>query len=313
MTQVSAQPGVARRQKRAAKIVLAPPKPERKLGLVRTITSAAFLTLGMTLLGFAAWYVAASQLHYDRIQYDAYANFRAELQQATAPTGPTNPANPRQLLAPGTPVAVLSIPRIALNAVVLEGTSGDVLEGGPGHLRDSVLPGQIGVSQIYGRRAAYGGPFARIASLSPGTVLTVTTGQGKSRYKVLDVRRAGDKIPLLRAGEGELILVTADGPPFAPTGVVRVDAQLITPAKPAPAMVVTPADLSAGEQVLGTEPIALVPLVLWGAALVLAAVGVSWASSRWNRWQAWIVAVPVFGFFGLEVADQVARLLPNLM
>jgi LPXTG-site transpeptidase (sortase) family protein len=294
------------------RVVIAPPKRAPQLGLPRLIISTAFLALGVTLLGFAAWFMAGSQLHYARVQHDAYANFRPELEQATAPTGPTDPNNPKQLLAPGSPVAILTIPEIRLNAVVLEGTSGQVLEGGPGHLRDTPLPGQIGVSEIMGRRAAYGGPFALLSTLRPGAMFTVTTGQGVAKYKVLRVRRAGDKIPPILAGQGRLILATADGPPFAPTGVVRVDAQLMSKAQPSPPMVVSTADISPGEEALGTDPIAWIPLVLWGQALVLAAVAVSWAMSRWNRWQAWIVAVPVFGFLGLEVADQVARLLPNL-
>ena len=122
-----------------------------------------------------------SRLYYDRVQHNDYANFRAELAQATAPTGPTDPANAKKLLAPGTPVAVLSIPEIGLNAVVLEGTSSEVMEGGPGHLRDTQMPGQAGYSEIYGRRAAYGGPFARLSSLNPGQIFTVTTGQGVTK------------------------------------------------------------------------------------------------------------------------------------
>jgi sortase A len=288
-------------------------EPRRRAAPARLVASTAVLTLAASLLGFAAWLAFGSRLYYDRVQHDDYASFRAELALATAPTGPTNPANPKQLLALGTPVAVLSIPQIGLNAVVLEGTTSDVLEGGPGHLRDTQMPGQAGVCEILGRRAAYGGPFARLSSLNPGDIFTVTTGQGVTRYRVLDVRRAGDVVPPLTPGKGRLILATADGPPFAPTGVLRVDADTVSAPKPAPAMVISPADLGSSELALGTEPVAWVALVLWGQALVLAAVGVSWLRSRWGRWQAWIVAVPVLGYFGLEVADQVTRLLPNLM
>jgi LPXTG-site transpeptidase (sortase) family protein len=254
-----------------------------------------------------------SRLYYDRVQHDAYANFRAELAQAIAPTGPTDPLNPKQILAAGTPVAVLSIPEIGLNAVVLEGTSGDVLEGGPGHLRDTQLPGQVGYSEIFGRRTAYGGPFARLSSLNPGAIFTVTTGQGVTRYRVLDVRRAGDVVPQLTPGKGRLVLATADGPPFAPTGVIRIDADTISPPKQAPAMVVSSSDIGSSELLFGTESIAWVPLVLWGQGLVLAAAGTAWLAARWGRWQTWTVAVPVLGYLGLGVADQIARLLPNLM
>ncbi len=294
-----------------------PPPQQSRSSLGRSgawlVSSTAVLILGACLLGFVGWMAVGSRLYYDRVQHNDYATFRAELAQAVAPTGPTDPANPKKLLAPGTPVAVLSIPEIDLNAVVLEGTSSDVLEGGPGHLRDTQLPGQAGFSEIMGRRAAYGGPFARLSSLAPGAIFTVTTGQGVTRYRVLDVRRAGNPVPPLRPGKGRLVLATADGPPFAPTGVLRVDADTVTAPKVAPAMVISGSDILPSELAFGTESVAWVPLVLWGECLLLAAIAVSWLGSRWGRWQTWIVAVPVLGYLGLAVADQVARLLPNLM
>jgi LPXTG-site transpeptidase (sortase) family protein len=297
------------------------PRPGQRLGqpwrerasLPRQVITTTMLILGVVLLAFSAYVAVVSRLHYDRVQYDDYASFRAELAQATAPTGPTQPSDAKQLLTTGTPVAVLHIPEIGLNAVVLEGTSNAVLEDGPGHLRDTVLPGQVGVSEILGRRAAYGGPFARINSLSPGQVFTVTTGQGVSRYRVLDVRQAGDQVPPYSSGQGRLILATADGPAFAPTGVLRVDANEISTPEPAPAMVLTAANLPADEQSLGTNPLAWVTLVLWGMCLVASAVGVGWLGQRWGRWQAWIIAVPVLSFLGFAVADQAVQLLPNLM
>jgi hypothetical protein len=259
------------------------------------------------------WITFASHLYYDRVQHDAYASFRAQLAQAIAPTGPTDPNNAKRLLAPGSPVAVLTIPEIGLHAVVLEGTSGAVLERGPGHLRDTQLPGQAGLSEVMGRRATYGGPFARLSSLSPGQIFSVTTGQGVFRYRVIDVRRAGDPVPRFTASQGWLILATADGPAFAPSGVLRVDANLISKPQPAPTMVVSGADIGPSELAMGTDSLAWVPLVLWGQGLVLMAMGLSWLAAHWSRWQTWLVAVPVLGYFGLAVADEVTRLLPNLM
>jgi hypothetical protein len=61
------------------------------------------------------------------------------------------------------------------------------------------------------------------------------------------------------------------------------------------------------------EDSAWVPLVLWGEALLLAAVALTLARARWGRWQAWTAGVPVLGALGLIVADQVVRLLPNLI
>jgi sortase A len=291
-----------------------PAKPQRpRRGRARLAVATVVLSLSACLLGFSAWMTVGSRLYYDRVQHDVYASFRAELAQATAPTGPTDPTNPKKLLPFGTPVAVLSIPEIGVHAVVLQGTTSAVLEGGPGHLRDTAMPGQVGISEIMGRRASYGGPFARISSLSPGAIFTVTTGQGVTRYRVLDVRRPGDLNPPVKPGQGRLILATADGPPFAPTGMVWVDADAITAPKPAPAMVISASEISPSELALGTQPGDWLPLVLWGEGLLVAALAVTWLRTQWSSWQTWMVAIPLLGYLGLEVADQVARLLPNVM
>ena len=103
---------------------------------------ASLLIVAVTALGFTAWVGLFSQLHYDKAQLNAYDALRVELAAGTAPNGPTVPNNPAKLLPLGAPVAVLSIPAIGLRTVVLQGTTGAVLENGPGHLRTSVMPGQ---------------------------------------------------------------------------------------------------------------------------------------------------------------------------
>lgn len=287
--------------------------------LVRQGAATAMWILAVSLVGFAVWFAFLSRLYYDRAQHNIYANFRNSLALATAPTGPTqldfsNPTAPPHLLAPGTPVAILTIPEIGLKAVVLEGTSGQVLESGPGHLRYTQLPGQAGTSVIYGRRAGYGGPFSQLPRLRPGDTFTATTGQGVSTYRVIDVRHPGDRFPVpLTAGEGRLSLATADGPPLMPTGVLYIDADLISKPFGTPAMPLTKDSIGPDEQALGTDAQAWLALVLWGQGLFIAAAVLAWCKQRWGTWQTWIVAVPVMGFLGLTIADQVSRLLPNLM
>lgn len=303
-------PGPARRERRP---------DDNRWTLVRETAANALLILALCLIGFVLWFAVLSRLHYDRVQVNAYATFRTSLAMATAPTGPlvpppiTDPTGSNSLLANGTAVAVLNIPQISLTSVVFQGTTGQALEGGPGHQRDTPMPGQPGVSVIFGRRTSYGGPFSRLPSLHVGDVFTLTTGQGVATYRVIDLRRAGDPIPPYTAGSGRVVLVTADGPPLAPTGVLDVDAELTSKPSPAPAMIITPSDLGASEQALGTDPNALIAVVLWGVLLLGFAALLSWARRRWGRWQCWIVAVPVAGFLGLSIADQVAQLLPNLM
>nr|WP_281387035.1 sortase [Jiangella mangrovi] len=217
-------------------------------------------------------------------------------------------------MAFGTPVAILEIPALGLSEVVLEGTTSDVMRSGPAHRRDTVLPGQEGTSVIMGRRTTYGGPFNRIHTLRPGDQITAVTGQGEHLYEVIGVRREGDPLPEpARDGEGRLTLVTADGRPLLPSGVLRVDAELVSDAQPAPARSLTTASLPASEDTLATDDQAWYPLVLLGQALLLAVAGTVWVRNRLGHWQAWVVGIPVIAALGLTAADQVARLLPNLL
>jgi len=288
--------------------------------LARQAVGSTLMILAGCALGFVVWVALFSKLHYDHAQDGAYDALRSELAQGTAPNGPTHVINPNLVGSPselvpfGSPVAVLTIPQIGLHAVVLQGTTSSVLEDGPGHLRDTAMPGQVGISVIMGRRAAYGGPFSKLSSLAPGDTFTVVTGQTVGQFTVLDLRRGGDPSPPPPAADqSRLILVTADGAPFAPSGLLYVDADLTSKPQPAPAMVLSPGDLSPSENAMGTEPQAWLPIVLWGQLLLLVTLGLSWLRFAWGRWQTWLVAVPVIGFIVLSVADEVTRLLPNVM
>ena len=281
-----------------------------------------FLILAFTALAFVAWVGLFSRLHYDKAQLAAYEQLRVELANGTAPNGPTaisfaEPAPGQtftpQLVPMGAPVAVLSIPAIGLRSVILQGTSGSVLENGPGHLRDTVMPGQAGVSVILGRQTAYGGPFGHLSSLVPGDTIKVVTGQMVAAYKVIDLRRAGDPLPpTLADGAGRMILVTADGSPLVPTGILYVDADETSKPKPSSGVVLA-AYLSPTENAMATETQAWLPIVLWGQLLVLIAFALSWFWTAWGKWQTWVIAVPTVGFLVLVIADQATRLLPNLV
>jgi hypothetical protein len=195
--------------------------------------------------------------------------------------------------------------------VVGEGTVSTVLADGPGHSRTTPLPGQAGISVVLGRRSAFGGPFKRLRSLKAGALIDVSTAQGRSQYKVLDVRRRGDPLPpAAAAGKGRLILVTADGSPLRPSGVVYVDADLVTDVFPS-----TPkgrAVLAPSEQPLGTDGSSSWALVLWLQTLILFALGAIWSWNRWGHRQTWIVFTPALLLAGIGATGGFLQLLPNL-
>ncbi|WP_427889108.1 hypothetical protein ACQHIV_37685 [Kribbella sp. GL6] len=107
--------------------------------------------------------------------------------------------------------------------------------------------------------------------------------------------------------------MTADGAPFRPSGVLRVDAQLVSKPVATPSRPLHSAGLEASEEAMGNDLSAWIGVVLWSQALALAAAATAWAASTWGRAQAWLAGVPVVTVLGLTVTDQVALLLPNLM
>lgn len=286
-----------------------PPRAERP-GFA--FAGAALCVLAALLLGFAANLTIVGHLQHARDQETAYDEFRRQLAVGIAPVGQRTYDG--RLLEPGAPVALLRIPVLGLKEVVGEGTASGVLMSGPGHRRDTPLPGQAGTSVIMGRQWGYGSPFNDLHQVPVGTEIRLTTGQGTAVYKVSGIRRQGDPLPpALQQGQGRLTLITADGSPYTPSGALRVDATLTSAVQPSPPRALAPGWIDASEQALGTENAAWLPVFLWSQGLLAAALLTMAAHRVWGRWQTWIVGVPVLAALGLAVSGAATRLLPNLL
>lgn len=265
------------------------------------IASRALLIATVLLLGFFAYIGPLSDVEQHRTQKNLADNFAATLAGAVAPIGGQ--------IEPGTAIAVLDIPALDIQQVVVEGTSSEELAKGPGHRRDTPLPGQAGVSVISGRRTAFGGPFNKLEQISVGTEILVTTGQGIHRYRVEGMRRPGDPLPQPTNG-GRLTLVTTD-PPLVPSEAIYVDAALQSDIKPAPAG--RAGAIAESERTAKGDPRVLVPLVLWTQLFLLVGLIAAWASQRWGAWQTYLTAAPIFVAVLWNVYANVASLLPNTL
>lgn len=276
----------------------APPAPGAQRRPVMRIISLALVLLAGIVLGFAGYLYVLSSVQESRSQVLEYARLRAELAAQVAPLGPA---------APGSPVAVLDIPSIGVrNMVVVEGTSPENLTLGPGHLRDTPLPGQAGVSEIFGRRATFGGPFAGLARLRPGDVIRVVTGQGESVYTVAataDSRQTvADPVP------NRLILLTASSP-FIPSHYIEVDARLTTKAHPGPGVA---REITRPEFPLADDSSALVFAIGWEFVLALVVAGAAVAAARWTPRVAYIGIAPLALAVLWALYNSLAASLPNL-
>ncbi|MER7835389.1 sortase [Streptomyces sp. NPDC096040] len=272
----------------------------------------ALCLLSALLLGFAANLTIVGHLQHSRDQQTAYDEFRRQLALGIAPVG--QQTYDGKMLEPGAPVALLRIPALGLKQVVGESTTSGVLMAGPGHRRDTPLPGQAGTSVIMGRQWGYGSPFNKLHELPVGSDIRVTTGQGTATYKVTGIRREGDPLPpVLTANQGRLTLITAEGGPYTPSGAIRVDATLTSAVQPSPPRPLALGWIDGSEQAMGTEGAAWLPVFLWSQALLLAALLTVAAYRVWGRWQTWIVSAPVLAALGLAVSGAATRLLPNLL
>ncbi|MGZ4446293.1 MAG: sortase [Nocardioides sp.] len=249
----------------------------------------------------------------DRSQSLLYTTFRQQLAAGTAPTGALDvDGNP---LAPGSPVALLTIPTLGVSQVVVSGTSSGDLLAGPGHLRTTPLPGQAGVSVVMGRGATYGAPFRDLAELAPGATIDVQNAQGRVVYTVEDVRHAGDPVPAALTGrQARLTLVSAQGrgslAALRPQEAVFVDA---VTTRPVPTGPVAGGALPASELPMARDSGALPMLVLLLAGVALLVLGTSAATRRFRGALVWVLATPCVIALAWATTDQVVRLLPNLM
>ena len=286
----------------------------RSVGLALTL-------LAVVILGFVGYLYFLSGVQEARAQTTLYARLQGELANAVAPTGPViggHPASPASLAAvPGDPVAILNIPAIGIsNMVIVEGTSPENLTLGPGHLRDTPLPGQSGVSVIFGRRATFGAPFGNLPQLRKGAVITTTTSQGEARYQVIAVSDSSKPVPFSQLPD-QLLLVTADSK-LAPAHYIEVEAKFLdavvadtAQSTPFPESGYFP-QVSAAEAALGRDSYALIPAMAWAIALAAAALLGSYLAARWARWPAWIVTIPVLTAVIWNLYQALSALLPNL-
>ena len=286
------------------------PRPPQPVTQADQLLSGATTTAVMCVL-VAGWMLVqmlfGGAVSQERAQALLHAQLRSDLAAGTASRGPVTEV--------GSPVALLRIPDIGLEQVVVEGTaSGDLLVG-PGHQRNTVLPGQAGTSAIQGRSTTYGAPFARIAELTTGQKIEVVTAQGTTLFRVLGVRRTGDTLPQpRREGAARLVLVSGTSAGrmanLTSTEVLYVDAEA---AKSFPTPAGIPSAIPEPELPMGTEPGAVPLLTLCLGLLLAVTLGLIAARQRFHDALVWLVATPVVIACAWATTDVVMRLLPNLL
>ncbi len=173
-------------------------RPQRGDGL-RTVVRGLgelLVTCGAVLLLFIVYEVWASNVTADRKQDQVHRQLTQLWQRGQDPLKGTDRLNlpiGRQVVLPaGEGFANLYIPAFGKDfaRTIVQGTSDDDLNAGPGHYVTSQLPGQLGNFAVAGHRVGKGEPFLNLDRLRPGDTIVVQTARNWYVYAVLGNRAA---------------------------------------------------------------------------------------------------------------------------
>ena len=312
-------------------------------GVRRTIAGIGrtLVTLGLLILLFVAYQLWGTGIFTARAQDSLKSNFTKAQQLYTQendtvgpitttvpPTTSTSPSLPTSTTtttsparpAPPTPPegdaeGLITIPRIGLNMIFVEGTSRDDLKKGPGHYPSTPMPGTIGNAAIAGHRTTYLHPFWGLDNLQVGDDIIIQTVAGKFDYQVYRPKFAtgptawfvvnptdvwvADNTP-----DAELTL-TACHPKYSAEHRIVIRARLVPnksakPSKPRPPAKQSSTghgkarpDATLAEGLSGQER-SLTPTVLWGVIAALVGLVWWWTFRRWRHPATWIVGVVPF-------------------
>jgi len=279
-----------------------PPAESNPSGIpVRTVVRTGMLSIAAAGGLFLLWFLVLSGLSYNSAQQQLRSQFAGDLVDAVAPVN--------QPVDAGAPIAVLEIPAIGVDDVVVEGSTATETAVGPGHLRTSVFPGQPGTSVVIGRRSGFGGPFGRLADLGEGDEVRVTTGQGTAGYQVEEVRvLPGDDAAAFVAPGNTLVLVTSHPRLLASERLAVVARLEGTPFDRGTRVPQVPPSVS--ELALAGDSGAAVGVLVW-LQVALAGLAAAIVLLRlWRRWPAWVLVGPVVAALAWKLFSQVALLLP---
>jgi sortase A len=183
-----------------------------RTGFLLRTAGAICLLAALGLGGYIAWQLWGTGLTTSRAQSQLKTQFAQRLGHPRPLPIPSNADDPPVVsFSLGDPVAILRIPRIDLDMVVVEGSDTETLKKGPGHYRGTAFPweGQGRVA-IAGHRTTYGQPFWSLNELRKGDLIRLVTEFGTFDYRVTRLTEIdpGDSSVLEQTEEATLVLTT---------------------------------------------------------------------------------------------------------
>ena len=211
---------------------------------VLTVISTALITAGVVVLADVgitlAWEEPVSSV-YGAIQQQRAEGQLDDLEESFAERslpdveGLTNVRAARRLadafedeIETGKAIGRIEIPRLDLDAVMLQGTDTATLQKGPSHYADTALPGQGKTIGVAGHRTTYLAPFRHIDNLENGDRLVVEMPYGTFTYEVSKTEIVEPtKVGIVRNVDDERIVLTACHPLYSASQRYAVFGRLV--------------------------------------------------------------------------------------
>ncbi|HEX9124081.1 MAG TPA: sortase, partial [Actinomycetota bacterium] len=195
--------------------------PMRRRGRILFAVGALFIAAALGIGGYLAWQLWGTGLTTQRLQSELRRGFEKKIDTRAPGSAPATP-----IRIPGGAVAILQIPRIGLDMVVVEGTSTEDLKKGPGHYADTAFPwqdqGRVGIA---GHRTTYLHPFFDLDRMRPGDRIVLQTEYGTYRYQVTRVFvTAPDDGSVLDQTRRPTLVLTTCNPRYSASQRLIVDA-----------------------------------------------------------------------------------------
>jgi sortase A len=279
------------------------------------------ITLGTLILLFVAYQLWGTGIREAQAQSKLKKDYATSLQTAgdcskteakqaadSDTIGGCQPPNPQPTIAAvpeGQPTALIKIPKINVNKVVVEGVGLPDLKKGPGHYPGTPLPGQKGNAAIAGHRTTYGAPFNRVDELEPGDDIYTQTVQGTFRYIVKETKIvAPSAVEVLNDFGDNRLTLTACHPKYSAAKRIVIVAEL------GPNQHVFDATKGKKQGNLSGVRGEAMPAILMGILCGLIWL-LSWALGRlWRKWPSYALALPFFAVALYYFFENFSRLLP---
>jgi sortase A len=180
--------------------------------------------------GYVAWLLWGTGLETRAAQERLRTTIERTLELDRSGTGSVDAPSPEIREVEGSAYAIIQIPSIGIDYVVVEGTDYTSLKKGPGHYPETADPwdesGRVGIA---GHRTTYLAPFYDLDRVAPGDDVVLLTRYGRFRYEVTRtfvIPAEGSGVVLEQTSEPTLVLTTCN-PRFSSTERLIVEAVLV--------------------------------------------------------------------------------------